>query len=150
MTRWQPRIVPPLYFLGSILVMVALHRAVPAGRLSGPVRLIGSLPLLVGLAFNLWGAMLFRINETPLRPGSESTVVVRTGACRFSRNPMYLGFVLELLGVALLLGSASPLVVPPLFMVLIQILFIRNEEKSMEERFGEQYLAYKRRMRRWI
>jgi protein-S-isoprenylcysteine O-methyltransferase Ste14 len=151
MTAWKPRVVPPIYFLASVLLMIGLHRRLPMGRvLVGPPRLLGAIPLALGLVFNLGGARRFQVGGTKLVPGSESNMVHREGPYRYTRNPMYLGFVLELLGVAFLLGSLSPLAVPPLFAVLIQILFVRNEERWMEQQFGEEYLDYKRTTRRWI
>jgi protein-S-isoprenylcysteine O-methyltransferase Ste14 len=150
-SAWKPRVVPPIYFLASILLMIGLHRWLPMGRLiSGPPRLLGAIPLALGLVLNLGGAMRFQKGGTPLVPGSESNMVHREGLYRYTRNPMYLGFVLELLGVALFLGSLSPLAVPPLFAVLIQTLFVRHEERWMEQQFGEEYLTYKRTTRRWM
>ena len=147
----MPRVVPPVYFLAGIVTMVLLHNLVPvAPVLGGSNRLIGAIPLLLGLALNITSAVIFRVSGTPLRPGSEATLLVQSGTFRMTRNPMYLGFSLALLGIALLLGSLSPLIVPPVFVVLIQVHFIRKEERWMEQRFGDEYLAYKRRTRRWI
>ena len=83
-------------------------------------------------------------------PPVEATRLVDWGAFRFSRNPMYLGFVLVLGGVALLLGSVAPLLIPPLFAWIIQSQFIVREEAWMDGQFGEVYQAYKNRTRRWL
>ena len=151
MTPPQPRVVPPVYFLACIVGMVLLDRSIPILRLlEGTLRWGGVLPLALGLALNVMSATLFRSKGTPLVPGPEATVLVRAGAFRYTRNPMYLGFSLMLLGIALLLGSLSPLLVLPLFVWTIQMLFIQKEEIWMEERFGEEYLSYKRQTRRWL
>lgn len=76
--------------------------------------------------------------------------MVMDGVFSFSRNPMYLGMVAILLGVAVGLGSTWALIVPPVFMGLIQTMFIRMEERILEEQFGAAYLAYRDRVRRWI
>jgi len=63
---------------------------------------------------------------------------------------MYLGFVLVLLGIALLAGSCTPYAVVALFAVFLDIVFIGYEEKRLEETFGEAWRQYKRKVRRWI
>ena len=151
MTPAKPRVVPPVYFLGCIVGMVLLDRSIPILRLlEGTPRWAGILPLALGLTLNVTSAALFQIKGTPLVPGTEATLLVRSGAFRYTRNPMYLGFSLMLLGIALILGSLSPLLVPPLFVWIIQALFIQKEEKWMKEQFGEEYLSYRRETRRWL
>jgi protein-S-isoprenylcysteine O-methyltransferase Ste14 len=108
------------------------------------------IPLLMGLAYAFGGVASFRAGGTEIVPGSKSNMLHRKGLYQHTRNPMYLGFVVFLVGVAFLLGSVSPFAVPPLFLALIQVLFVRNEERWMEEQFGEEYLAYKRTTRRWF
>jgi protein-S-isoprenylcysteine O-methyltransferase Ste14 len=63
---------------------------------------------------------------------------------------MYLGFALILAGSAVLFGSLAPLLVTPLFMLLVQVLYIGLEERMLTGRFGQAYLSYKRKVRRWI
>ena len=63
---------------------------------------------------------------------------------------MYLGFVLVLVGVALQLGTLTPWIVVLAFVVLMDVLFIRPEEDMLEETFGQAFLDYKRRTRRWL
>lgn len=146
-----PRVVPPVYLLGSLVVMGLLHRWAPIRRLlAPPVSYLGGIPAAFGLLLVVTAARQFVVAETGLRPGSESTVLVQDGWFRITRNPMYLGMTLLLLGVALLLGTLGPLLVPPVFMALMQTLFIAKEERWMEERFGDAYLAYRRRTRRWL
>ena len=147
----MPRVVPPFYFLGGLVLMVALHQLAPARTLlAWPASLAGLIPVALGFVLSGQAAARFRRVGTPIRPGSEATALVRDGPFRFTRNPMYLGMTLILLGIALLLGSLSPLLVPPLFMALITALFIRREERWMEETFGESYRSYRRRVRRWL
>ena len=87
---------------------------------------------------------------TPVRPFDESTLVVTTGMFRITRNPMYLGMVLALLGVGLILGSATAFAPIPAFVAIIHYQFILYEERFMEDLFGQEYLAYKSNVRRWI
>ena len=83
-------------------------------------------------------------------PFEPSTVLVTEGAFRFTRNPMYLGLVLLLAGIAIALGSVGALLPIPVFVWIIQAWFILGEERFLEEIFGEAYLAYKSRVRRWL
>ena len=76
--------------------------------------------------------------------------MVDYGPFRFSRNPVYLSMVLGLIGLAVLLGTASPIVVIVLFALVIQARFIGPEEEMLREDFGEKYEAYTRRVRRWF
>ncbi len=72
------------------------------------------------------------------------------GVFRLSRNPIYLGYVLLLVGVAFLLGRLTPFFVIPFFIVLIERLFIPMEEKMLTAKFGQSYLEYQEQVRRWI
>jgi protein-S-isoprenylcysteine O-methyltransferase Ste14 len=146
-----PRIVPPVYFMAALVLIPILDRFAPIVELlRPPAPLVGLFPLALGLMLGFPSAARFRRAGTPLRPGSKPTVLVQDGPYRFTRNPMYLGMTLIVLGVALLPGSLSPLLVPPLFLALIQQLFVKREERWMEEAFGAAYLDYKRRVRRWL
>ena len=92
----------------------------------------------------------FDLVETPVRPFTESTAVVESGLFQFSRNPMYLAMHVGLLGFALAIGDGLPFAVVPVFFVLISTQFIAYEEQLLEARFGEVYLDYKARVRRWL
>ena len=85
-----------------------------------------------------------------MRPFEPSTALVEDGPFRFSRNPMHLGMVLVLAGAFILLGSLSPLFVLPAFVWLLHTRFVVREEAHMERHFGDCYLDYKRRVRRWL
>jgi len=143
--------VPPVFLLATLIVMGALHVFVPIARLVPSPYHYGGLALLaLGVGVVVSAAGLFRKLGTPLKPFEESTVVVTTGMFRFTRNPMYLGMVLGLFGVAMLLGSLVSFLPIPVFAAIIHFQFIVNEERFMEELFGDEYLAYKLKVRRWI
>jgi protein-S-isoprenylcysteine O-methyltransferase Ste14 len=72
------------------------------------------------------------------------------GAYGISRHPMYLGFVLILIGVSLLVGSISPYIIVLLFAVLVEVVFIRGEEEMLEARFQEAWVQYRSKVRKWI
>jgi protein-S-isoprenylcysteine O-methyltransferase Ste14 len=149
--RALPRLMPPFYVLIACLAMVGLHFGLPIVHL--PLawwNLVGLLPLALGVALNLRADDLFRRARTTVRPFAESSTLVTDGPFRLSRNPMYLGFALVLTGVAILLGSVTPFLVIPAFVILIDRRFIRVEEGMLASKFGAAWQAYCARTRRWI
>jgi protein-S-isoprenylcysteine O-methyltransferase Ste14 len=145
------RVIPPIYFFAALLAEVGLHfyfplwRAVPA-----PFNLAGAASIVVGLALAVWAAGLFRAAGTPVRPFERSTSVVTSGPYKITRNPMYLGMVLALLGVAVLLGTLTAFLPIPPFVWQIRRKFILPEESFLAELFGNEYAQYKARVRRWL
>ncbi|MCY3689203.1 MAG: isoprenylcysteine carboxylmethyltransferase family protein [Gammaproteobacteria bacterium] len=144
-------VIPPIWFALGLIAVFLLDRYLPLVSFSGPTALgLGAILILLGLASAISAAGLFRKADTGIVPFSEATALVTSGAFRFSRNPMYLGMVLVLLGAALATGSAVGLLVAPVFMLIIQYRFILDEERMMREVFGKEFEDYRRRVRRWI
>jgi protein-S-isoprenylcysteine O-methyltransferase Ste14 len=145
------KIIPPVYLLLSIAVMVSLHFLFPGVTdLVFPWPLLGVIPLALGIGINVVADRSFKQHNTPVKPLEKSTVLITHGVFRVSRNPMYLGIVLILLGIALFLGSLTPHLVVFFFAIFLDIVFIRFEEKKLEETFGEAWLEYKKSVRRWV
>lgn len=115
-----------------------------------PYRFIGILLLGIGIWLNMWADGLFKRKNTTVKPFEKSSALILEGPFRFSRHPMYLGMVIALLGVAIILGSLITFLVPIAFFVSMQIVFIRHEEKALEQTFGQKYLDYKKRVRSWL
>jgi protein-S-isoprenylcysteine O-methyltransferase Ste14 len=145
------KILPPTYFLIAIILMVILHLAVPVYQLlTLPWRLLGLIPMVVGIAMPLLADRAFKKHNTTVKPFEASTALVTTGVFAISRNPMYLGLSLILLGIALLLGSAAPLAVVVLFPVLLDRRFVAAEQRMLQATFGERYQQYRQQVRKWI
>ncbi len=145
------RIYPPQWTLGLLAAEVALDRWLPVRYvIPDPVRWAGIPMIALGLGVILWAAALFKRNKTGIIPFSESTAVVTNGPYRFTRNPMYLGMTLMLLGTAIILRSLTPFVAPPLFVAIITWQYILPEEAHMERALGAPYLELKRKVRRWL
>jgi len=143
--------LPPTYLFVAIVVAAALYFLWPGPRVIGfPWNLLGLIPLVLGSALNLVADRAFKDHDTTVKPFLESSALITTGAFRACRHPMYLGFVLIVLGIALLMGTATPFLVAPALGTALELVFIRTEEKMLEERFGEEWLKYKARVRKWI
>jgi len=145
------RVLPPTYLTVGLAAMVLLHFVFSGPRVvDGPWRLLG-VPL--GLA-GLWVAVradsLFKRLGTEIKPFQRSSLVVTEGLYRFSRHPMYLGFVVLLAGVGVLAGTLLPLVVVGVMFWLLSARFAIPEERHMEQQFGEEYSVYKSRVRMWL
>ncbi len=145
------KLLPPALFLISILIMMLLWRLVPINRnFTFPVSLAGLALLILGLGLTILGSRKFQQVGTNINTFNEPDVLVKDGLFRYSRNPMYLGFVIALLGVSALLGSLSTLAVVIVFFVITDRWYIAFEERAMAKKFGEEYEKYKSQTRRWI
>lgn len=135
----------------SIVIMTALHLLFPVRKIIVfPWNLLGIAPLTLGIIFNLIADRAFKKHKTTVKPFEESRFLITTGVFRVSRNPMYLGFALILVGIAMLMGSLTPYVIVIAFVILMDVAFVRIEERMLEEKFGEAWLKCKRNVRRWI
>lgn len=144
-------VIPPVWFLLGLIAVFLFDRYYPvASFASSLVSAAGAVLAHLGLLSVISSARLFSKTDTGIVPFSEATTLVTSGAFRYSRNPMYLGMALVLFGAACMLGSVSGLIVTPLFMLIIQMRFIRDEERMMREVFGEEYGRYCAGVRRWL
>lgn len=142
---------PPVLALAAGAAMWAARDLGPRIEFPGRVPLAAALAG-AGLLIDLVSVAAFvraRTTVNPLAPDKANALVVG-GLYRFSRNPMYLGMLMILLGWAAYLAQPLTLAVAAAFVVLIEVLQIRPEEKALEEKFGEDYRAYKKRVRRWL
>ena len=158
MPRWlEHRIPPPLIDAACALLMWALARALPQAQLwppGGSAGVVGAALALAALggAVALAGTLEFRRAHTtvnPLAPRRASTLVTR-GIYRVTRNPMYLGMALVLLGWACWLAHPLAFACIPLALAYLQRFQIRPEERVLRAHFGAAYEAYSRRVRRWL
>ncbi|HEY4311370.1 MAG TPA: isoprenylcysteine carboxylmethyltransferase family protein [Pirellulales bacterium] len=145
------RIVPPIYFLAAIVAMVAIGWSYPgAVLLEAPWNWLGFVPLAGGIALGGISSRLFAKHKTTIKPGHVSRQLLIDGPYRWTRNPIYLGMLTVLAGVAMLVGSATPWLLLPVFFALIAVNVIPVEEAMLIEAFGTEYEMYRARVRRWI
>lgn len=153
MTTLELKIPPPAVALAIALLMWLT--SILFGYIPIPLnyRLGASLALLViGQGISISGIVAFRRAKTtlnPLKPGN-STALVTGGIYRFTRNPMYLGLLLTLMGWLAFIASPPALVFLFFYVVYINRFQIDPEERTLSSLFGEDYAAYRTRVRRWV
>ncbi len=144
-------ILPPTYFAVALLAMLLCSFVIPILRgITFPVSLLGLVPVVLGAMLNLFADRAFKTHSTTVKPFERSSHLVTSGPFAVSRHPMYLVMVLILFGIAALLGTLMPFVVVVVFAVLLDLRFIRSEERMLAETFGDSWQLYRRRVRRWL
>lgn len=145
------RILPPT--LAGLLVVIAvpLGTFLPgSNRLSPLWRFIGLGVIALGALVTHTAHSLFLRRGANLDTFGEPDMLLTGGPFAVTRNPMYLGLTMVLVGVALVVGSATAWVAPILFAAVADRWYIPLEEERMRARFGERYDAYQRRVPRWL
>lgn len=147
------RIPPVVLVLATGLLMWLVSRALPRFGFEIPAgSFIAAGLALLGAAICIGGVLSFRRARTtvnPMRPSSASSLVV-SGVYRFTRNPMYLGFSLALVGWGVFLSNALSFLWIPGFVIYMNRFQIRPEERALASLFERDFEAYARRVRRWI
>lgn len=135
-----------------MLVLQRLLALVPAGlpNLPTPFSYGGWVLVVFGLAMTAFAARLFGRTKTNLHTFRDPNVLVTSGLFSLSRNPMYLGFTVALLGAAVVSNSVLALLPVAFFFAVANAHYIPFEEGAAEAQFGERYLDYKKRVRRWL
>ncbi len=147
------KILPAFQVLiyGSIIWLLGEYY--PMATINLPSNSLVAIVLIVLGAFMvLIGGIAFRKARTtvdPRNPHNSSSLVI-VGIYRYTRNPMYVGMLMSLLGLVVYVGNVSGVFVLPFFIWSMNELQIKWEEKALLEKFGESYREYKNRVRRWV
>ncbi len=150
------RVFPPIIYATGIGAGYLLHwwwplRPMTAGGWPMLVaRVVGWVFITASIMLPIWAARLFHRAGTTPNPMRATTALVFTGPYRFTRNPMYLGLALLQVGLAMVTNALWPLVMLAPVVVAVRRLVIDREEHYLETKFGEEYRAYKARVRRWL
>ena len=153
--RERPNVLPwpPLIFAFAAIAAFVLGRIYPLGGLftTGLVtRTLGTITMLLGLGLDVYAMVEMRRLRANILPHRAATALVTTGPFALSRNPIYLGNTILVLGAALVLGNPWFLAAAVVAAVLVEVLAIRREEKHLAARFGAAWEAYVQRTPRWI
>jgi protein-S-isoprenylcysteine O-methyltransferase Ste14 len=146
--------VPPLVQLLLVgAAMLAISRLIPLLTLSIPENIpAGGGVVLIGVVVALFGVLEFRKAKTTVDPRypQKSENLVTSGIYNISRNPMYLGFFLILLGWCVILANVAALLLLPVFVSYINHFQIKPEEQFLLQKFGSDFSQYCNKVRRWI
>ena len=142
---------PPLIFAAMLAVGLLLQRFFPKKFLP---RRAGIIPgaMCIGLAIVLIrsGFQEMRAANTNVNPTMPATTIVTDGPFRYTRNPLYLGLTLMYAGISFLANALWAILLLPVVLLVMTYGVIMREERYLERKFGEQYLSYKARVRRWF
>jgi len=142
---------PPFVYLISLVSGAAIQLATPLPFLPGTFAVpLGALLVVVAIALFAYSVATFRAAGTPVPARKPTTMIVRAGPYRFSRNPIYLAFSLFQLGIAMWVNSVWLLATLVGAVALMHYVVIQREEEYLERRFGAQYLDYQASVRRWL
>ena len=142
---------PPLVALLFIVIAYFLGRFVPL-PFGAPVwlRYLGLLMTFVGFLFGIGALLEFRRARTTMDPHGSVRQVITSGIYRFTRNPIYLGFLLMVIGLPLNSGLYWGIVMVPFYVLLMNRLVIQHEEAYLAKKFGKAYTNYTSHVRRWL
>ncbi|MEH6545636.1 MAG: isoprenylcysteine carboxylmethyltransferase family protein [Sneathiella sp.] len=145
------RVPPPLYFLSFLILGIWQSSAWVQGELGAPYMVIvGGVIAVVGTVFLLKSVRKHETSGTNVEPWKPTTALIIDGLHRYSRNPIYVLMAVVYLGVAIAASSLVAIVLLFFCLLLIRIFVIAKEETYLEDKFGEEYLQYKQKVRRWI
>ena len=147
----SPMVHPPVVALMFIVIAYFLGRFIPL-PFSAPaiLRYSGLALTFIGFLLGIGAFVEFRKARTTLNPHGSAKQLVTSGIYRFTRNPIYLGFLLMVSGIPLNSGLYSGLGLAPFYVLLIHRLIIQHEEAYLERKFGKAYTSYTSRVRRWL
>ena len=146
-----PRLYPPVWFVVNLGLLLAIRHFIPTPlELPEVWAIIGRGLIWMGAALSLTAIISFRIHHTSVLPFRTPEVLMRSGVYRWSRNPIYLGEAIILIGACLKFGHALPGVVIPLFIFGANRGVIAWEECTMRHKFGAVFDDYCRQTRRWL
>jgi protein-S-isoprenylcysteine O-methyltransferase Ste14 len=146
-------IPPPLFYVSIFLLAIFVQKKVPIDDSLFHLqitKIIGILFLVISLFFLVTSLMKFFQSKNTLILIKPATSLQTNGIYSISRNPMYVGLAIVYLGITCLIGNWWNIILFPLLLLVIQEYIIKKEENYLERTFGEKYLDYKSRVRRWL
>ncbi|HET7479485.1 MAG TPA: isoprenylcysteine carboxylmethyltransferase family protein [Rubrobacteraceae bacterium] len=142
---------PPLIYAGALIIGLLVNRLRPIpflprtlGRVLGPSLIVG------GILIGTFGFREMRRAGTNVDPYKPATTVVQNGPYRYTRNPLYVGMTMIYGGVTARANALPAALLLPAVLHVMQHGVIDREERYLERKFGDEYLNYKSRVRRWI
>ena len=156
MDQDHPKIIvlPPIAFFAAVLLTFALDRWLALGALNDiprlPLVVVGGAFMAVALLIAVTGILAFKRAETNVNPYQPALNIVRDGPYRFTRNPMYLGMIMFVLGFGIAMATLWGLILACLLWALLHWGVVLPEEKYLTDKFGDDYRALLSSTRRWL
>ncbi len=142
---------PPLIFAVPLAVGLYEHTSHPVHFATRPIAItLGAIIFVMALPIFVAAVQAFKKADTEVVPYQPTTAIVEEWPYSFSRNPIYLSFAMIYVGISLMFNTWWPIFLLPLVLLVIHRGVILREEAYLARKFGDQYLAYKQRVRRWF
>jgi len=151
--RDNPGVVapPPLIYVSALAFGLLVNSIYPIGLLPRGLPRTTGLPLVFGgLVIGVLGFREMRRAGTNVDPYHPTTAIVDAGPYQFTRNPLYVGMTLMYCGISALSNAFAPILLLPVVLAIMRRGVIEREERYLERKFGDEYLSYKERVRRWM
>ncbi len=151
--RDNPGVVapPPLIYVSALAIGLLVNSIYPIGLLPRGLPRTTGLPLVFGgLLIGVLGFREMRRAGTNVDPYHPTTAIVDAGPYQFTRNPLYVGMTLMYCGISALSNAFAPILLLPGVLAVMRRGVIEREERYLERKFGDEYLSYKERVRRWV
>ena len=144
-------IFPPLLYVLFLVAGILFSYFFPHQILSFPVALsLGLFIFVIGFATLFTAANLFVKSKNPVNPSGSTQLIISSGIYKYTRNPMYVGLTIIFIGISLIFNAWVSFILLIPLLVIVQKGIIEREEKYLTRKFGNQYLSYKSKVRRWL
>ena len=141
---------PPLISLVALLLGYLIHQFAPMAARPAGSSAPGILLCVLAVSLGQWAVFEFRVQKTSVKPWKSTRVILDRGPFAFTRNPIYLSFVLLQLGIGLWHDRLAVVLMAIPAAIALDRVVIRREEAYLARKFGALYLAYLQRVRRWV
>ena len=142
---------PPALYAGTLFIGLLLNFVFPISFLPRSIALVLGVMVIICAASIVFSAVRsMNRAQTAVNPSQPTTVIVSDGIFSLSRNPIYVALTMLYVGIALLLSALWALLLLLPLLVIVQIGVVQREESYLERKFGDEYLRYKARVRRWL
>ena len=142
---------PPLLYLLVLATGILISYFFPKQLIGFSIALpMGIIISMAGIASLIFAAHLFRKNKNPVNPSGSTQLIISNGIYKYTRNPMYLSLTIIYTGISIITNAWFSFVLLFPLLIVVQKGIIEREEKYLTRKFGDEYLAYKGKVRRWI
>jgi protein-S-isoprenylcysteine O-methyltransferase Ste14 len=146
-------IPPPLIYAAIFFLSILMQKIIPINNSffdSRNATIAGIVLIVIALLFILPALIKFVQSKNTLVTIKPATSLQTKGIYSLTRNPMYMGLLILYSGIAMLEGNLWTFIFIPLIIIIVQSYVIRGEENYLQRAFGEEYIAYRKKVRRWI